>query len=140
MRADVTGIVTVGMQDVDLPTDRRGQAWLHFSPHDPARFVPAVAVLEGRAPAERFKDRLVLIGTSAVGLLDLKTTPIDAAMPGVEMHAQALDSMLGGGLLGGRSGRGNGICSSDAAQPRPHRARPGGSAPARCSFSAASSR
>ncbi len=99
VRSDVTGIVTVGVQDLDLPTDRRGQAWLHFSPHDPARFVPAVAVLEGRAPAERFKDRLVLIGTSAIGLLDLKTTPIDAAMPGVELHAQALDSMLSGTLL-----------------------------------------
>ena len=37
---------------------------------------------------------LVLIGTSAVGLLDSKTTPIDPVMPGVEVHAQVLESVL----------------------------------------------
>ena len=99
VRSDVTGIVTVGVQDLDLPTDRRGQAWLAFRRTIRPASCRAVAVLEGRAPAERFKDRLVLIGTSAIGLLDLKTTPIDAAMPGVELHAQALDSMLSGTLL-----------------------------------------
>ena len=45
-------------------------------------------------PADRFRQRLVLIGTSAAGLLDLKTTPIDPAMPGVEIHAQVLESIL----------------------------------------------
>ena len=32
----------------ELPTDRNGQLWIHFAPHDPARFVSAVDVLEGR--------------------------------------------------------------------------------------------
>ena len=45
-----------------------------------------------RRPMSR--GRLVLIGTSAAGLLDLKTTPIDPTMPGVEVHAQVLESML----------------------------------------------
>jgi adenylate cyclase len=36
----------------------------------------------------------VLIGTSAAGLNDLKTTPVDPAMPGVEIHAQVLESAL----------------------------------------------
>jgi adenylate cyclase len=35
-----------------------------------------------------------LIGTSAIGLLDLKTTPVDAAIPGVEVHAQILENVL----------------------------------------------
>ena len=50
--------------------------------------------LTGAVDPDRFKGKLVLIGTSAVGLLDLKTTPIDPAMPGVEVHAQLLESML----------------------------------------------
>jgi adenylate cyclase len=41
----------------------------------------------------------VLIGTSATGLLDLKTTPVEAAMPGVEVHAQILESVLTQSLL-----------------------------------------
>ena len=51
-------------------------------------------MLEGRVPPERIAQKLVLIGTSAVGLLDIKTTPVDPVMPGVEIHAQVLESVL----------------------------------------------
>jgi len=77
-----------------IPTDRHGQLWIHFAPHDKARYVSAGDVLEGKVPADRVARRLVLIGTSAVGLLDSKTTPIDPVMPGVEVHAQVLESVL----------------------------------------------
>ena len=40
--------------------------------------------------------RDIFIGTSAVGLLDLRATPLDSAVPGVEIHAQALEQMLVG--------------------------------------------
>ena len=63
-------------------------------PHDPARYVSAKDVLEDRVPADRIARRLVLIGTSAVGLRDIKATPIDPAMSGVEVHAQVLESVL----------------------------------------------
>ena len=56
-------------------------------------------MLEGRVPADRVSRRLVLIGTSAAGLLDLKTTPIDPAMPGVEVHAQVLENILTNAML-----------------------------------------
>ena len=45
-------------------------------------------------PADRIARRLVLIGTSAVGLRDIKATPVDPAMSGVEVHAQVLESVL----------------------------------------------
>ena len=96
-RADKNvGIKSVAVPEarLEFPTDGKGRFWIHFSPHDPARFVSAVDVLEGRMPADRVAQRLVLIGTSAIGLLDLKTTPIDPAMPGVEVHAQILESVL----------------------------------------------
>ncbi|RMF08384.1 MAG: adenylate/guanylate cyclase domain-containing protein, partial [Alphaproteobacteria bacterium] len=56
-------------------------------------------VLAGAIPAERFTRRLVLIGTSASGLLDQRATPVDPVMPGVEVHAQLLESILSGQLL-----------------------------------------
>ena len=49
--------------------------------------------------ADRIRGRLVLIGTSAIGLLDIKTTPVDPAMPGVEVHAQVIESVLTKSLL-----------------------------------------
>src|SRR6185312_12672206 len=99
IRTDAAGIKSVAIPGFEVPTDRNGQLWIHFAPHDPGRFVSAVDVLEGRVGAERIARKLVIIGTSAAGLLDLKTTPVDAAMPGVEVNAQVLESMLTRSML-----------------------------------------
>src|SRR5204862_8143562 len=99
VRMDAVGIKAVALPGFEMPTDGKGQLWVHFAPHDQARFVSAVDVLEGRVPADRFSRRLVIIGTSAAGLLDLKTTPNDPAMPGVEIHAQVLESILSNSML-----------------------------------------
>ena len=94
IRSDRAGIQSAAVPGFVIPTDRNGQLWIHFSPHDNARYVSASDLLEGLVPADRVARRLVLIGTSAVGLLDSKTTPIDPVMPGVEVHAQVLESVL----------------------------------------------
>ena len=94
IRTDKAGVQTVAVPGFVIPTDRNGQLWIHFAPHDPARYVSAADVLDGKVPADRVRQRLVLIGTSAVGLLDSKTTPLDPVMPGVEVHAQVLESVL----------------------------------------------
>jgi adenylate cyclase len=99
IRMDPAGIKGVALPGFEMPTDRNGQLWIHFAPHDQARFVSAVDLLEGRVTADRVSRRLVLIGTSAAGLLDLKTTPNDPAMPGVEIHAQVLESILSNAVL-----------------------------------------
>ena len=99
VRMDPAGIKSVALPGFEMPTDRNGRLWVHFAPHDQARYVSAVDVLEGRVPADRFSRRLVIIGTSAAGLLDLKTTPNHPAMPGVEIHAQVLESILSNSML-----------------------------------------
>ena len=99
IRTDQAGVRAVAVPGLEVPTDRNGQFWVHFNKHDPARYVSAAALLNGRVPPDRFRGRLVLIGTSAVGLLDIKTTPVDPAMPGVEVHAQILESVLTRSLL-----------------------------------------
>jgi adenylate cyclase len=99
IKTDAAGIESVAVPGLVLPTDRNGQLWIYFSPYDSARYVSARDVLEDRVPADRFQRRLVLIGTSAVGLRDIKTTPIDPAMSGVEIHAQALENVLGNSTL-----------------------------------------
>ncbi len=99
IKSDVAGVRSVAIPGFELPTDRHGQLWIHFAPHDPARFVSASDVLEGRVGAQQVGRKLVLIGTSAAGLLDLKTTPVDPNMPGVEVHAQILESMLTKSML-----------------------------------------
>jgi adenylate cyclase len=94
VRVDQAGVQSVAVPGLEVPTDRNGQFWVHFNHHDPERYVSAKDVLQGNVPPDRLAGKLVLIGTSAIGLLDLKTTPLDAAIPGVEVHAQILESVL----------------------------------------------
>src|ERR1700724_697084 len=94
IKTEVAGIKSLGVKGFQIPTDLNGQLWVHFARRDPSIYVSATDVLEGRVPPDKIKGKLVLVGTSAAGLNDLKTTPVDPAMPGVEIHAQVLESAL----------------------------------------------
>lgn len=93
-RSDDAGIRSIAVKGLQIPTDRNGQFWVHFAKHDPSIYIPASDVLDGSFPPGAIAGKLVLIGTSSVGLLDVKTTPIDPVLPGVEVHAQVLESAL----------------------------------------------
>jgi adenylate cyclase len=99
VRTDPSGVQAVAVPGLEVPTDRNGQFWIYFNKTDPGRYVSAANVLQNKLPFDRLRGRLVLIGTSATGLLDLKTTPVEAAMPGVELHAQILENVLSNSLL-----------------------------------------
>jgi adenylate cyclase len=99
VRSDEAGVQSVAVPGLELPTDQNGRLWVHFNRHDPGRYISANDVLQGRVLRDHVEGKLVLIGTSAAGLLDVKTTPVAAAMPGVEVHAQILESALANSLL-----------------------------------------
>ena len=99
VRSDRAGVKGVAVKGFEVPTDVNGQLWIHFARHDPSIYVSAADVLDGRASPQSVARKLVLIGTSAAGLLDTKTTPIDRIMPGVEIHAQVIESMLTRSIL-----------------------------------------
>jgi adenylate cyclase len=94
IRSDAAGIRNIAVPGLEIPTDQNGQLWINFSAHDPTRFVSAKDVLSGKVDPDRIAQRLAIVGTSAVGLLDIKATPVDEAMPGVEVQAQILENML----------------------------------------------
>ena len=101
IRTDKAGIDSVVLQGLRLkiPTDSFARLWVHYARNDPSIYVSAVDVLDGRVPPEMISRKLILIGTSATGMNDIKTTPVSRAMPGVEIHAQALESALTGSAL-----------------------------------------
>ena len=94
IRSDEAGITGIAVGGQEIPTDANAQLWIHFAPHDARRYVSAKSVLDGTIKPERIAGHLVLVGTSAIGLHDVKSTPIDPVMPGVEIHAQVLESIL----------------------------------------------
>lgn len=91
-----TGIEHVRVGSTVLPTDGDGELWLRFTRPDARRYISAYRVLDGTAEPKEIAGRDIIVGTSAVGLLDLRATPLDSAVPGVEVHAQALEQMLSG--------------------------------------------
>ncbi|MBA2402108.1 MAG: adenylate/guanylate cyclase domain-containing protein, partial [Bradyrhizobium sp.] len=99
IRAEKAGIKSLAVKGFTLPTDRNGQLWIHYARLDPSLYVPAINVLEKTVAPDKIAGKLVLIGTSAVGLNDIKTTPVSRAMPGVEIHAQILESALTGEVI-----------------------------------------
>lgn len=99
VRSDDGGVRAVGVGNIWIPTEPDGTMWIHFGPHDPARFVSAAAVLGGEVPAERFERKLVLVGVTALGLGDEHITPLGERLPGVEVHAQALENIFDGHSL-----------------------------------------
>jgi serine phosphatase RsbU (regulator of sigma subunit) len=81
------------------PSEPDGSAWIHYTRHDPDRFVSAADVLAAQTDASLFQGRLVLIGVTALGLADHLATPVGDHMSGVEIHAQFLENLVEGSLL-----------------------------------------
>ncbi|MGE3968518.1 MAG: CHASE2 domain-containing protein [Dongiaceae bacterium] len=94
-----TGIAQVKIGGAIVPTDAYGALLLYDSGHRPERFVSASEVLAGTNDPAAIAGHIVLIGSSAEALKDLKPTPLDPTMPGVEVTAQAIEQMIGGQFL-----------------------------------------
>lgn len=93
------GLESVQVGSITVPTTSEGEMWVRFTRNTEIRRIPAWKVLAGQVPAAALEGRIVLIGTSAPGLMDLRFSPLGGALPGVEVHAQALDQILAGGHL-----------------------------------------
>ena len=99
VRTDRGGVRAVEIGDLTVPTQPDGTTFVAYGRPDPGRYVSAASLLSGRTEPTRFERRLVLVGVTAVGLGDAHVTPVAARMPGVEVHAQWLESVFDGRLL-----------------------------------------
>lgn len=63
------------------------------------RYVSAADVLARAPSVPSLKGKIVLLGTTAPGLMDLRATPVGEAYPGVEVHANVIAGMLDGKIL-----------------------------------------
>jgi adenylate cyclase len=99
----VPGVIqSIGVGPFDVPTDGEGELWVRYRQDDPTLYIPAADVLQpGADPAlaARIEGKIVLVGTSAAGLLDIRTTPLGQSVPGVSIHAQIIEQILSGDFL-----------------------------------------
>jgi len=99
VKSSADGVEGVGVGDLFIPTQLDGSTWVHYSHHDPSRFVSAADVLNGKLAAEDLNRKLVLVGFSGLGLVDFPSTTLGERVPGVEIHAQVLETIFDGTTL-----------------------------------------
>jgi adenylate cyclase len=96
--ADNAGLGEVRIGEFRIPSTAQGELWVHYTGHRPQRSLAAWRILAGEVAAEELAGRLLLVGSSAQGLMDLRFSPF-GVIPGVEVHAQALEQILSGHYL-----------------------------------------
>jgi adenylate cyclase len=90
----------VAVGNTRVPVDERGAILAPFRGHVSSfPYVAATRVLHGEADAKTLHNAIVLIGTSAAGLHDIRPTPVDREYFGVEAHANAIAGLLDGTVL-----------------------------------------
>jgi adenylate cyclase len=95
VKANVAGITFLGVhKNLQIPTDSHGRVWPYFSKSDKSKYVSAKDVLNGTADPALIKGKLTIVGTSAVGLLDIRAVPTEPVIPGVEVHVQLIESAM----------------------------------------------
>lgn len=94
-----SGVNAVRIGDIEVPTTADGAMQIHFHAAPAERQIPAWWVLEDIVPPDEVAGRIILIGATAPGLPDIQATPLEEAVPGVEIHAQAIDHMVFGTQL-----------------------------------------
>jgi len=89
-------LVGISLGNTLIRTDDLGHLTVNFrGPYNTFRYLSASDVLKGTGTGV-LKDKLVLIGSSASGIMDLVATPFSSRIPGVEVHANVIDNLLRG--------------------------------------------
>ncbi len=89
------GVETVSVGDFVIPTNRNGKLIVNFRGEGKTfDYISASDILENNFKPEDVEGKVVLIGTSAAGLMDLRATAFDSVYPGVEVHANVIDNIL----------------------------------------------
>ncbi len=92
-------IVAIKVGDAEVPTDADGAVRIRYAGDQPGRRIPAWKVLAGEVERGEVDGRIMLVGSSAAALSDIRATPLNPSTPGVEVHAELLEHILTGSRL-----------------------------------------
>ena len=94
-------IQTKAIGNASIPTDENGRVWIYYGESDSIKkensrryYVSAVDIINGKVGKDRLSGKLGILGTSATGLKDIRPTPVEDRMPGVEIHANLIDTVI----------------------------------------------
>ena len=105
-RTGINGVEEIIIQtktigNASIPTDENGRVWIYYGESDSIKkeslrryYVSLVDIINGKVGKERLSGKLGILGTSATGLKDIRPTPVEDRMPGVEIHANLIDTVI----------------------------------------------
>lgn len=96
---DIDPAYQITLGDYRIPMTNDGKFYVYFAKARPESYVPAWKIFADDVSADRIKDKIVIIGTSAEGLRDIRSTPLDLFIPGVEVHMNVIEQILTGEYL-----------------------------------------
>ncbi len=99
-QGDDVGIKYISFGKFHIPVDDFGRLFVNFrgSKHH-FKYISASDILNEKVNKKDIENKFVLVGTSALGLYDLRSIAYDSNIPGVEIHANVIDNLLTGDFL-----------------------------------------
>jgi adenylate cyclase len=94
-----TGIISVKIGEAQIATESDGMVRVRFAGTQPGRHIPAWRVLADEVTPDDVNGKITLIGSSASALADLRSTPLEAAVPGIDIHAELIEHIVTGAHL-----------------------------------------
>ncbi|MGD2272890.1 MAG: CHASE2 domain-containing protein [Desulfobacterales bacterium] len=92
---DDYGVTEIRIGDLTIPTDEQGHILINYRGEEKSfPHISVTDILRGDVSHDTFKDKIVMIGVTAVGIYDLRVTPFGTIFPGLEIHANIVDSIL----------------------------------------------
>ncbi len=94
------GLASLRAGELEIPTDRNGRLYLnHRGPGKTFRYISASDIVNNTFDKQAVEGKFVLVGTSAYGLMDLRSNPFDNIIPGIEIQATVIDNLLNHDML-----------------------------------------
>jgi adenylate cyclase len=100
VRAGTYGLEGVQIGERMIPTDEAGRLFINY--RGAGNTFPTYSIsdiLAGKLPPGTFRDKIVVVGATAIGIGDIRTTPFGPVFPGPEVHANVIDNMLSGDFI-----------------------------------------
>ncbi len=94
------GIASLRIANEKIPCDESGLLTInYYGKGGIFKTISAVDVIKKRISPNQFKDKIIFIGATEIGISDIRNTPVDPVMPGVEIHATVASNILSGHYL-----------------------------------------
>ncbi len=94
-----TGVNAIKVGAFEIETGPNAEVRPRYSHRAAARDISAKDVFDGRVGRDEIEGRIIFIGALATGLGDVRATPLEPVAPGVDVHAQIVESIASGALL-----------------------------------------